>query len=405
MSGILIWITGLPYTGKTTVASYVSRLLEEKTQRQVIHLDGDLLRLVLQSSTIDSDQDRLRLGVSYALLGKALARQGHLVVVSAVAMYAEVFATLGDSPEASHVAYCLTADEPSRTQRSRGSSKAPATSPPASQSLLPPWIQQVDNSNGKDPEGAGHTIVEHALARVGGSLQCYTSTASAIDEIKEFGRHRSVRLSHWNSYYSSTSGIREASSFVAWFQARLPTSLPGTLLDYGCGNGRDSAALASGTDVVGVDSASAAIELADRLWRSQERRYRLQFMVGDETSLSQILQRHEVNHVYSRFVWHSLTESEEDTLLEILRKDLPVGGCLALEARTTSDPMSRRGSRLSTSERVFGHYRRFLEPEALIAKLQIYGFDLIAYEEGTGLAALGDDDPFVIRILAQKSHP
>ncbi|MGY5449743.1 adenylyl-sulfate kinase [Agarivorans sp. MS3-6] len=86
MKGRVIWITGLPGAGKTTLANQLVSLLQPY---HPVLLDGDSLRAALNDQDY-SAQGRKKLSLQYAGLANMLAEQGHLVVVSVVAMYHEV---------------------------------------------------------------------------------------------------------------------------------------------------------------------------------------------------------------------------------------------------------------------------------------------------------------------------
>jgi hypothetical protein len=58
---------------------------------------------------------------------------------------------------------------------------------------------------------------------------------------------------------------------------------------------------------------------------------------------------------------------------------------------------------LSPTERIHGHYRRFIIPDEINAKLAHAGFVVTSRIESNGLAKYGDDDPVVLRLIARKS--
>ena len=62
------------------------------------------------------------------------------------------------------------------------------------------------------------------------------------------------------------------------------------------------------------------------------------------------------------------------------------------------------GEVISPTERIFGHYRRFIIPEEIVLKLEVSGFIIEEFIESSGLAALGSEDPVVIRIVAKKQN-
>ncbi|MEO8704313.1 MAG: adenylyl-sulfate kinase [Kofleriaceae bacterium] len=80
MSGIVVWFTGLPASGKTTLACALRARLDGRP----IVLDSDELRVALGAEAYDhSDRDTF-----YSVLGRlaaVLAAQGHVILVAATA--------------------------------------------------------------------------------------------------------------------------------------------------------------------------------------------------------------------------------------------------------------------------------------------------------------------------------
>lgn len=87
--GILYWITGLAGAGKTTIGN---RLFYElrKNNSNVILLDGDVLKNIVDDKLGYSDADRRKRAMKYALLCKTLTNQGMIVICCTIAMYDEV---------------------------------------------------------------------------------------------------------------------------------------------------------------------------------------------------------------------------------------------------------------------------------------------------------------------------
>ena len=64
--------------------------------------------------------------------------------------------------------------------------------------------------------------------------------------------------------------------------------------------------------------------------------------------------------------------------------------------------MMQRGEKLSANEQFSDHYRRFLDPDTFRAKIAARGWQELFFIESNGLAPLGNDDPFVARVVAEK---
>ncbi len=115
MSGI-IWISGLPGTGKTRLADAVAfklRVLAVRTAR----IDGDVLRSQWGASNSAFDREaRIALGLRYVRHAQQLAAEGAVVVASVVALFDVVRGALRESARP-RLEVWLRAPEALRLQR------------------------------------------------------------------------------------------------------------------------------------------------------------------------------------------------------------------------------------------------------------------------------------------------
>ncbi len=86
----VIWITGLPGSGKTTLAIELQNHLGRKELR-AIHLDGDQLRAAMSYQDALDMKSRLALAQTYQKLTEILNKQGFTVIVSTVSLFSEIF--------------------------------------------------------------------------------------------------------------------------------------------------------------------------------------------------------------------------------------------------------------------------------------------------------------------------
>ena len=84
MSGKTIWFTGLPCSGKTTIASELYRKLKEQGMRHIYHLDGDVVRNGLCGGLGFSILDRRENLRRIAEVCKMMNEAGVLVLASFV---------------------------------------------------------------------------------------------------------------------------------------------------------------------------------------------------------------------------------------------------------------------------------------------------------------------------------
>jgi len=88
--GLVIWFTGLPCSGKTTLAKALKKILE-KSGFKVEHLDGDIIRKTKLSSDLgfskgDREKHLRRIGV----LTHFLSKNGTIVLCSFVSPYRKI---------------------------------------------------------------------------------------------------------------------------------------------------------------------------------------------------------------------------------------------------------------------------------------------------------------------------
>ena len=86
----VIWITGYSSAGKTTVSKQVELELK-KLNYKTIYLDGDELRDIFGNSWKFNKKSRIELAYDYFRLCRHLSSQGYVVIISAVAMFDELF--------------------------------------------------------------------------------------------------------------------------------------------------------------------------------------------------------------------------------------------------------------------------------------------------------------------------
>ncbi len=104
--------------------------------------------------------------------------------------------------------------------------------------------------------------------------------------------------------------------------------------------------------------------------------------------------------LYSRFMLHSMTLYEEINMINFARFLLKNNGKLLIEARSINDELSRKGEVISPTERIYGHYRRFIVLDELLDRLRMHTFHILDAQESKGFAKLGDDDPTMVRVVA-----
>lgn len=90
--GRLIWITGLPGSGKTTLGDSLVKVLREAGEA-IVHLDGDQLRDAIKIPVGYDRNSRNLLARSYQALSKLIIQQNLSVVVTTVSLFHEIHTT------------------------------------------------------------------------------------------------------------------------------------------------------------------------------------------------------------------------------------------------------------------------------------------------------------------------
>lgn len=201
---------------------------------------------------------------------------------------------------------------------------------------------------------------------------------------------------YWANFYRQQKN--SAPVFPSQFAAFTINELaPETsIIEFGCGNGRDSYFFAShGFPLLALDASEQAIALC---------RARNPFTHADYIAREASAARREVEHflqgrhtiaVYARFFLHAIGEEEQGQFLELLNKTIPQKGKLFFEYRTIQD---------ENNEKTFGkeHYRRYLDHEKTLAEIESNGFSIEYETEGRGMAKFKTEDARIGRCIAHR---
>ena len=100
----VIWVTGLPGSGKTTFSRKLLAALRTRNLQSVL-LDGDDLRAAFNDQFGYSKEERIEASKVYVNLAQMLAKQGVTVIVSTVSLFEEVFVYLNAKIPAAKVIF------------------------------------------------------------------------------------------------------------------------------------------------------------------------------------------------------------------------------------------------------------------------------------------------------------
>ena len=372
----LIWIKGFSSSGKTTVARNVEYLLK-KDGYNVISLDGDELRAIFSGKWGYDKNSRKELAGAYFRLCSHLSSQGYTVVISAVAMFDEVEEWVQNNILNSVQIFL---DVPLKERKSRD------------QKTKQIFINQDFNDKDYDlPKNSDLVIKNYGDI---GPRDTAMKIVSLFSNYSQDSLDRS-RTEHWGNFYAKDLAPNNPSSFAE--EVLKHTKKDSRMLEIGCGNGRDSRFFQSnGLFVDAIDRSKDAIDLCKNLDDD------INFYAGDIKENSKVILNNNYDYIYCRFVIHAMPLEEETELICNTFEALKKGGIFFIECRSINDSLSRKGEIISSNERSYGHYRRFIVLEELKDNLIKHGYKIKSATEENNVSKYGDDNPVLIRCIAFK---
>ena len=206
---------------------------------------------------------------------------------------------------------------------------------------------------------------------------------------------------YWENYYKDNGAPLEPSLF-AHFVLNNYIKEPelSSLIEFGCGNGRDSLFFASkGIIITAIDQCGEQTETL----RHNQKHPNISFFTEDFTNITEVYKT--FDYVYSRFTLHSVSDSGETNAIREAYNHLVPHGMFSIETRGKKNELYKLGNPVPHETDAFirdNHYRRFSDIANLIKKIENAGFTIIYSEEARGFAPFGDTDYTFIRIIAQK---
>lgn len=381
--GILYWITGLSGAGKTTIGNRLYYELR-KENNNVVLLDGDILKNIVDEHLGYSEADRRKRAMKYALLCKTLTDQGIIVICCTIAMYDEV-RIWNRKNNKGYVEIFLDVSEDVLRQRDQKG-----------------LYSQYQKGNLKNLAGADVKVEfpknPDLVLNNNGELtieECVTRILSLkVNFSGDFDRD----VEYWNHFYESNPDIEHPSLFARTIVKMLIKNR--NMLELGCGNGRDSFFFAkNGINVTAIDASNKVI---DKLQKIDN--FGNVCFICDDFVCSPAIFAGQFDYCYSRFSLHAINAEQEDEVIKNVYRVLKPQGQFFIEVRSVNDEIYGLGNKIAENTYIYqGHFRRFVVKEELEKKLSIVGFSITYSEEKTGFAPFGETDPPIIRVIATKN--
>lgn len=198
-------------------------------------------------------------------------------------------------------------------------------------------------------------------------------------------------LTFWDSYYKRKISTFPNSAFSTYCLNYL--NKESTLIDVGCGDGRDSLFFSRNhIYTTGIDFSSEVINQNKKF----ENDY-LNFLNIDLNLIDKYNKK--FDFAYCRFLFHAINEDVEDILLKWIAKN--ISSCIFIETRIYDEKTSHINQ---------SHFRRYFTEQDFTEKIKRLGFT-IKYSESSRTFSRYKDiynvedikiDPLLLRIIISK---
>lgn len=385
--GTLYWVTGLSGAGKTTIGNRLYYQMRQK-EDNIVLLDGDILKQIAGKDLGYDREARIERGYRYSSLCKVLTDQGIHVIICTIAMYDEIRDWNRRNIE-NYVEVFLDVDLETLRKRNRKGLYSANTN-----------VAGI-NVEVEFPKAPDIVIVNDG-------------TGSLEEDVRKILEYQVIPKkkwnddeSYWNAYYENQFAQNRAvgvdvepPSLFAGAMLEQYMEKGNSLVELGCGNGRDSLFFAeNGMYVTGIDVSEVAIR------ELQQKNTNHCIFVCDDFVNAQAIYQIQYDYCYSRFTLHAINEEQETQILGKAYQMLKPNGYLFIEARSVHDGKYGEGQEVEKNAYIHdGHYRRFIDPMELKVKLESMGFTIIELEESDKFAPSNFEKAVCVRAVVQKRY-
>lgn len=206
-------------------------------------------------------------------------------------------------------------------------------------------------------------------------------------------------MTNWDDIYKKELIPNEHSTFSELCLKYMKSGE--SLLDVACGNGRDSYLFAKNKIwVLGIDGSKVIIDKNNNNYKDENLRF-VNMNINEKSFLA--LKTLDMNHIYCRFFLHAINKNDYLKFLNNSYDILSKNGKIYIECRSVRDPLYGKGEKGDNEDEfIYGHYRRFIKMNEILIDLILMKFKIIYAEENNNWSIMDSDNPFLIRIIAEK---
>lgn len=185
---------------------------------------------------------------------------------------------------------------------------------------------------------------------------------------------------YWNEFYKKTQLTDDASDFCNFTLKFFKNSdIINTVLDCGCGSGRDSRKLDEKYIVTAIDNCGVL---------PKNDNTNIEYLCEDFVKFP----KDAYDLIYSRFTFHSISDKNQEEFIKSIKKS---GQYLAIETRSNkSKDIQEFHGKL--------HFRNYTDLYYIQNLLQKNNFEILYLVESNNFAIYKDENPICIRVIAKK---
>jgi len=205
------------------------------------------------------------------------------------------------------------------------------------------------------------------------------------------------KIKYWDLFYKTQLNkikINHPSQFAIFTIGEAEDIT--TLIEFGCGNGRDASFFSYHfKKVYALDGSNEVIDKNKKQYLKINNLKFLKFNLNDKFDKDQIL-LNKKKALYARFFLHALTNSEIKSFFNLCSNLLKKNDRLYIEYRTEKDKERHKETQK--------HYRNFINPNTINKLLKQFNLKNLYFVKGLGFAKYKNDDAFVARHIIEKNN-